>query len=169
MGDWPRLVNLRRCARCHAVDTGEANNTTIALTNDSLGADLVLVWQMASDTTGGGTLQVSYQQMPPMGTLIPVQSVVPGEGRPPGVVSSGDQPNAFTPDWQPLGQFGEAYWPATFPFAVLLPGWSLVFQPAGGGNGQFGVNIFWEGILEKYFDRFYTHAFLEVILATQGG
>jgi hypothetical protein len=151
------------------VDTGEANNTTIALTNDSLGADLVLVWQMAVDSVINSSLQVSYQQMPPMGTLIPVQPVVPGEGRPPGVVSSGDQPNAFTPDWQPANQWLESFWPATFPFAVLLPGWSLVFQVIGGGTGGVGVNIFWEGILEKYFDRFYTHAFLEVILATQGG
>lgn len=169
MGDWPRLVNLRRCARGYVKDAGESTNTTVALYNNSLGAELLLVWQLTGDTINSTTTQMSYQQIPPMGTVFPTQAVVPGDAPPPGILSAGDQPNAF-----PFDTFCQAfnegfYWPATFPFAVLLPAWSLALQPGGGGVGSVGANFFWEAILPQYFDRMYSHRFLELIIAQQGG
>lgn len=164
MGDWPRLVNLRRCARGRIVDSGEMTNTTIALTNNSSAAELLLVWQFVADTTADDPAQFSYQQIAPMDTSGVVQSVVPGDALPPGLLTSGDQPTAFTPDFAPAAFPNNDYWPATFPFAVLPPGWSLVLQPVGGGTGGISANFWWEAILSKYFDRMHSALCVELEL-----
>ena len=168
MSDWPRLVNLRRCARGRITDAGEATNTTISLFNSTASSELILVWQMLPDTTVQEALGISYQQIPQMANLGVVQAIVPGDAPPPGLLTSGDQPAVFTPDWAPSALSASVYCPATFPLAVLQPAWSLVFQPIGGGTGALGVDLFWEAILPKYFDRFYTHQLLEIQLALKG-
>ena len=169
MGDWPRLVNLRRCARGMISDTGEATNTTVALTNNSLGPELILVWQTLTAQSSSEPGAVSYQRglaLTPGGI---VQPVVPGDAPPPGVLSSGDLAVAFTPDWI-LPSAAIAYqWPATFPFAVLQPGWSLVVQELLTPTGDMTVQFFWEAILSKYFDRVHTMAQLELDLIAQSG
>jgi hypothetical protein len=164
VGDWPRLVNLRRCARGRIVDSGEDTNTTIALTNNSAAAELLLVWQFAEDETDNNGGQFSYQQIQPMGSVGVVQSVVPGDAVPPGILTSGDQATLFTPDFAPVPLENGNYWPATFPFAVLLPGWSLVVQPVGGGTGGLGISFWWEAILSKYFDRMHSALCVELEL-----
>jgi hypothetical protein len=169
MGDWPRLVNLRRCARGHIFDNGESTNTTVALTNDSTGAELILVWQMLFDNDSDGTPQLSYQQIKPMSTVGNVTPLVPGDAPPPGTLTGGDQATHYVVDGR--AQSAQAfYWPATFPFAVLLPGWSLAVQnDTGNLTGKLGMFFFWEAILPKYFDRMHTHYYLELALAQQGG
>lgn len=169
MSDPQRLVNLRRCARGNIVDAGEATNTTVALTNNSLGAELLMVWTIAQDADTPTELQLSYQQNLGLNPGGIVQAVVPGDAPPPGILSSGDLPSAFPPDWTLRSAALTPWWYATFPFAVLLPYWSLVFQGYGGGAIGVGVNLFWEAILPQYFDRFYSHRFIDVILASQGG
>jgi hypothetical protein len=164
VGDWPRLVNLRRCARGRIADAGEDTNTTIALTNNSAAAELLLVWQFTPDATDAAAAQFSYQQIQPMANSGVVQSVVPGDALPPGLLTSGDQPTVFTPDFAPAGFGIDAYWPATFPFAVLLPGWSLVLQTVGGGGGALAVNFWWEAILSQYFDRMHSALCVELEL-----
>lgn len=162
MGDWPRLVNLRRCARAAISDTGEATNTTIGLFNNSLGPELILVWQMGVNEVTIGIPQTSYQQVQPFGTVVPTVSVVPGDAPPPGILSSGDSAVLYTPDYYPSIAAGAPGWPATFPFAVLQPGWSLITQIVGGGTGALSVCFFWEAILSKYFDRVHTMAQVEL-------
>lgn len=169
MGDWPRLVNLRRCARAASVDSGEANNTTFALYNNSLGPELILVWQINYYSAAGNPIQLSYQQMGPLGTVSSTVNVVPGDAPPPGILSSGDSLTVFSPDFFLGAVVVTQGWPATFPLAVLLPGWSLVIQNQGGGVAENGVSVFWEGILSKYFDRVHTMAQLELDLIAQSG
>ncbi len=164
MGDWPRLVNLRRCARGYIADSGEANNTTLALTNNSAAAELLLVWQVLPGANFGSPAQVSYQQriagLSPAGNM---EAIVPGDALPPGILQSGDQPTNFPGvTWDPAAQL---YWPATFPFAVLLPGWSLVLQSAATApTSGLDVNIFWEAILSEYFDRMHSALCVELEL-----
>ncbi len=164
MGDWPRLVNLRRCARGLIYDSGEMTNTTIALFNNSAAAELLLVWQIGSAAGEVVTPQFSYQQglsLTPGGFT---ESVVPGDALPPGVLSSGDQPSAFPASWS-LNTVAPAYdWPATFPFAVLLPGWSLVAQPIDGGTDPIAISFWWEAILSEYFDRMHSALCVELEL-----
>ncbi len=169
MGNWPRLVNLRRCARGHIFNAGTATNTTIALHNVSSGAELLIIWQLGTDNASLYSLQTSYQQGYFLAQGGVVQAIVPGDAPPPGDLSSGDSPTAFAADWETSGVLYGSPWPATFPYAVLQPGWSLVCQVQGGGPKPLGVSFMWEAILPKYFDRFFTHQYLEIELALQGG
>ena len=169
MGDWPRLVNLRRCARGYIVDSGEATNTTIALTNNSLGPELILVWQIGFPSSGGNIPQVSYQRGLGLTTGGVVQPIVPGDAPPPGLLQSGDVATAFPFDWQWRNSTPLPLWPATFPFAVLQPGWSLAIQAGDAPTDGLNMVIFWEAILSKYFDRVHTMAQLELDLIAQSG
>jgi hypothetical protein len=166
-GDWPRLVNLRRCARAAIPAPGESNNDTIALFNNTASSELILVWGI-----GGGALTssvgCSYQQIGPLATTTFTAAVVPGDAPPPGILSTDDIATLYNPDFYFPGVTAPVDWPSTFPFAVLQPAWSLVFQILGGGSNGFGLALFWEAILPKYFDRFYTHALLEIELALKG-
>ena len=162
MGDWPRLVNLRRCARGLIADSGEATNTTVALTNNSLGPELILVWQVTAPISDGEFVGLSYQnklQMTPGGVIAPL---VPGDAVPPGILQSGDQASLFAADfWMPAA-YPAPMWPATFPLAVLQPGWSLAVQTNAVDTAPLTVCFFWEGILSKYFDRVHTMAQIEL-------
>ncbi len=164
MGDWPRLVNLRRCARALIADGGEDTNTTLALTNTSAAAELLLVWQFSLPQVSEDSTALSYQQIPPFATQATTVPIVPGDAAPPGILSSGDSPIIYTPDWNPVSVSFPFLWPATFPFAVLLPGWSLVVQLAGGGTGEIQAAFWWEAILSKYFDRMHSALCVELEL-----
>ena len=168
MSSWPRLVNLRRCARGQLNDAGESTNTTLSLFNNSASSELILLWQLSEAFPNGGSFQMSYQQARPYSTAGVVAAIVPGDAPPPGLLTQGDDPNVYTPDWAPAGMSQGFYWPATFPLAVLQPGWALVAQPVGGGTGAIGLVYFWEAIIPKLFDRFYTHQLLEIELALKG-
>src|SRR5271155_660462 len=102
MRPWTRQIDLRRCARGRIVDAGEATNTTIALFNNDASSQLILVWQFSADGAQVAQSQFSYQQIHPMANLGTVQALVPGDGPPPGLLTSGDQPTVFTPDFIPL-------------------------------------------------------------------
>ena len=166
-GDWPRLVNLRRCGRAAIIPPSEHDNDTIALFNNTASSELILVWQ-ANGASVGAAVGASYEQIGPLATTTFTAAVVPGDAPPPGILSTDDITALYTPDWYiGLPTTGPG-WPATFPFAVLQPQWSLVFQPVGGGVNMGGISLFWEAILPKYFDRFYTHQLLEIELALKG-
>jgi hypothetical protein len=165
-GDWPRLVNLRRCARAAAFPPQNTDNDTIALYNNSAAAELLLVWNVngASIEAAVGT---SYQQIGPLATQSTTVAVVPGDAPPPGILSTDDIVTLYPPDFYigiPTAGFG---WPATFPFAVLLPGWSLVFQLFGGGAYLGGISLWWEAILPKYFDRIHTPMMIDLAIQQQ--
>lgn len=169
MGDWPRLVNLRRCARGRIIDQGEDTNTTLSLYNDSLGPELILVWQVMQDVASLQALQFSYQKIGPYGTKGVVQPIVPGDARPPGILSAGDDATLYTPDFVSTSTLYGFPWPATFPFAVLQPGWAFIMQSFGNPTTGIGADLFWEGILSEYFDRVHTFRQLELdIIARQG-
>ncbi len=164
MGDWPRLVNLRRCARGYVTNSGAATNTTVSLYNNSSSAELLLIWQINNDSTSQAQMQWSYQQLAPFTTTFTPAAIVPGDAPPPGIISTGDLATELPFDTLLEGFQQGQYWPATFPFAVLLPGWALVGQPQGGGTGQIGANFFWEAILSKYFDRMHSALCVELEL-----
>ncbi len=164
MGDWPRLVNLRRCVRGTIVDSGEDTNTTVALFNSSPAPELLLVWQY-SDQSAEDQLGFSYQQgmlgLAPGGTI---QQVMPTDGIPPGILVSGDQATAFNSDWlNPTIKVNSA-WPATFPFAVLPPGWALVVQNPNNPTDSITISFYWEAILSEYFDRMHSALCVELEL-----
>lgn len=169
MGNWPRLLNPRRCAFGRIVDAGESTNTTVALTNNSTGSENLLVWQLSNDVMTGAVSAFSYQQIAIMGTLGVVTAMIPGEAVPPGILSSGDQPAAFPVMWAP-GAIAQGFpWPATFPMFVLLPGWSLVMQNIATAGGAVGVDIMWEAIKPELFDHIYMGPTLEEILESRNG
>ena len=156
MRQWTRQIDLRRCARGFIMNPGTATNTTLALTNNSVSAELLLIWQVEPGNVFGSTLQTSYQQT--LSGLTPggfIEPLVPSDAPPPGVLSSGDEPIQFQYSWFQVAS--ALIWPATFPFAVLNPGWSLVFQQAStvptiGAD----VNIFWEAMKPEIFENIYT-------------
>jgi len=168
MGDWPRLVNLRRCARGSVPFTNVSTNGTSVLYNNTASSEFILVWQLQLIEVDAPPLGISYVQGEIPTTLVPVEAIVPGDAPPPGLLGYLDDPTIYPPTWQQTPTVNQTYWPATFPFAVLQPNWSLVMQNNSVDTPTPSVNLFWEAILPKYFDRFYTHAILEIELALKG-
>lgn len=150
-----RSLDLRRCARGHITNAGAATHTTAALTNNSNAAELILVWQVVYGLNFSGEEIFSYQQLPVMGTLGTSAPLVPGDAPPPGILSTGDQPAQFPFDWNMSFATFAQYWPATFPFAVIPPGWSLVVQESGTPTNSIDLNFFWEAIRAPEFERWY--------------
>lgn len=136
--------NLRRSARGRILDAGEATNTTAALTNNSLSPHILKVWKPQSNRAGGGALLCSYQRIDIFSTLGVVAPIVPGDPAPPGIISAGDLPAAFPADWIFTDGTNLVPWPATFPFAVLLPGWSLVVQNMTTPTDPIDISFWWE-------------------------
>src|SRR5271163_3896820 len=144
MRQFIRQFDLRRCARGIISDQGEATNTTLALTNNSNASELILVHANAGDGLNQQPNFLAYRQgltLTPGGNIT---AIVPGDAPPPGVLSSGDLLEPITPDWpNPTLTFTTPGF-MVFPYAVLLPGWALVFQQVANYNGPLGVSIFWE-------------------------
>lgn len=168
MGDWPRLVNLRRCARGAVVSTNTSTNGTAVLYNNTASSELILVWQLQLISVDTGPFGIAYVQGERPTTLSPVEAIVPGDAPPPGLLGYLDDPITYPPTWLWNDAANLPYWPATFPFAVLQPNWGLAMQNASTDTTVPSVNLFWEAILPKYFDRFYTHQLLEIELALKG-
>jgi hypothetical protein len=123
---------------------------------------------MLGDGVHDEPLSMAYQQGV---TLTPggvTAAIVPGDAPPPGVLSAGDQANPIDGDFAFIGQVGGYPGFYVYPMAVLQPNWALVFQGAPANTGALGLCLFWEAILPKYFDRFYTHQLLEIELALKG-
>jgi hypothetical protein len=168
VGDWPRLVNLRRCARGSNPEFFTANNAKVALYNNSLGPELILVWQFQILAIDAPPAQFHYQQGQPSGTNFLVEPIVPGDAPPPGLLIGYDDPAVIPGSWQEDNTSGQPQWPATFPFAVLQPGWSLVVENVAVDAQGPIIQYFWEAILSKYFDRVHTNAQLEIDIIADG-
>lgn len=168
MGDWPRLVNLRRCARGAVPLATVSTNGTAVLYNNTASSELILIWQLQLLAVDNPPLGIAYVQGERPSTLVPVEAIVPGDAPPPGLLGYLDDATAYPPTWLQYNNVNQTYWPATFPFAVLQPNWGLVMQNTGADTSVPSVNLFWEAILPKYFDRFYTHQLLEIELALKG-
>ena len=168
MGDWPRLVNLRRCARGAVPTATVTTNGTAVLYNNTASSELILVWQLTTIGVDDPPLFISYVQGERPTTLATVEAIVPGDAPPPGLLGYLDDPTTYSPSFAMAVAQPAPYWPGTFPFAVLQPNWGLVMQNAATDAAVPSVSLFWEAILPKYFDRFYTHQLLEIELALKG-
>ena len=169
MGDWPRLVNLRRCARGAVPTATVTTNGTAVLYNNT--ASSRADSRMAADDNRGRRRPAVSSPMFKVSdrtTLVPCEAIVPGDAPPPGLLGYLDDPTTYSPSFAMAVVQSAPYWPATFPFAVLQPNWGLVMQNAATDATVPSVSLFWEAILPKYFDRFYTHQLLEIELALKG-
>lgn len=151
------LVNLRRCARGLTLNLGTAHHTTLQLYNNSNSAELLLLWQVLPISTGEPNCFVGYNQIPVFAGATAGACMMPGDALPPGLLASGDT-LALLPFDSALTPTSIAFaWPATFPLAVLPPGWSLTFQNATLATGGIGLAFVWEAMLPARFHALYAY------------
>lgn len=145
----------RQAARGQGFISGPTNYGTVALWNSSTAAQIMVVRALRVLTSSQDTPSVCYLQGSIGGTAGVVQPLVPGDAAPPGKITSLDDATQITPDWWfSLPSSGDDWWPHNFPFAILLPNWSLVVQ-ANSKAENCRVSFLWESITEDQLDYFW--------------
>lgn len=123
----------RQAARGGVAGGSTTNFGTIALFHNGAANTIIVLrdFQFLVQGTTATGMGVAYQQKRLTGTPGTVQSMSPDGGTPAGLVDFSDQANALTWDWQ-INQVGSftflLQWFHEYPFALLLPGWSVCFQ-----------------------------------------
>ena len=132
--------------------TAVTNLATFFIYNNTTGAQLLVVRDLTLNGAAGGTYVASYVLGPQGAGPGKVQQMVPSNPVQVGVITSQDATVAFPGDYVvALSTTGVWEWEHDFPFAVLEPNWTLVFQnPALGNPGS--VSAVWETVYEDQLD-----------------
>ena len=136
----------RQAARGQGSISGVVNRPTVSLFNNSTGPYVIMVRWFSWIPVSNQLLITGYLQGTPPGTLQTVVPLVPGDATPTGQIFASDSATLITTDftWQGQVNFPVVY-PATFPLAVLLPGWAWITQGPAAAT-PWTVGFFWEWI-----------------------
>ena len=151
-------VNLRRSAYARILGNGTANNTTVALRNNTASSELMLVWAFGTDPniSAGDLFTLSQQRLSTAflstATTFPI---IPTDAPPPGQLGYFNSLTAFTPSWIWYNGSFPSFWPSIFPFTVLPPGWNLCFQDSGTATNTIDVSVWWEAMTPEEFEYQY--------------
>jgi hypothetical protein len=142
----------RQAARGYADSGVTANFGTVSLFNDSLGSHYLVVRSFFAGHNSGDNAVLSVSQGV-LGTVVAgaTQSIVAGDAKLPGALYIATPAAALS---APLISSNSSQDPslyAGFPLVVLLPGWSLVEQPANGAARMDGFFL-WEAIFADELD-----------------
>ena len=131
--------------------SGPVNNATLLLNNNSTGPLIIVVRDFLVVTTAAhliavaafnGTLGSSG------GTITPMIS---GEAQGPGVLYSVDDSTTRIADYYVAAQLNQPQWRHDFPFQILQPGQSVLFQDTTGAE-TMRLAILWEAIYSDELD-----------------
>jgi hypothetical protein len=128
------------------------NLATISLFNNSTGAELLVVRDMTISGTASDQVAVSNVGGQVGSSQGLVHSVVVGGAATPGLVASIDTATVYPADYSiALSTLAVFEWMHDFPFGVLLPGASLVFQVTTAAHA-LSVSLLWEAVSEDQLD-----------------
>jgi hypothetical protein len=130
---------------------GPTNSATLSLFNNSTGAHLLVVRAWSVAPTTAMQVLIASQRGPQGSAGGVVTPIVAGEAAQAGALYSLDTATALTPDWIAPVQTNWATWAQDFPFAIVMPGWSLSFQDSTAAETMY-LAIFWEAILPDELD-----------------
>ena len=131
------------------------NLATISLFNDSTGPYVLVLRDFTLYGTASDNVQVSYARGQIGSSQGLVSALLPSEAIQNGRIASIDTATVYPGDYAiPLSTLGAYEWYHDFPFAVIQPNYSLVFQ---GTTAAHAVTVacVWESILVDELDFFW--------------
>ena len=150
----------RHCMRGAGEGGGSAEQAIVALLNNSSGAYYLVVRDFQVSQTDGDSVSTYYTQTLPLTAHSytnpnPAAPLVPGEAVWPGQVWIGSTSAFPAADYTPLST-GQKFnfWVHDWPFAVLLPGWYLVFQDEDNAGKFVTVSFIWQSFRAEELDHY---------------
>jgi len=131
------------------------NRGTVSLYNNSTGTFVLALRDFTLAGTAADTIAISYQPGQVGSSQGLVASLLPTDAIQPGLIASIDTLTVYAADYTvPLNTTGEWEWFHEFPFAVITPGFSMVWQCTTAAHAIV-VSALWEAIQIDQLDYFY--------------
>jgi hypothetical protein len=145
----------RQAVRALKATGTPTNNATVGLFNNSTGPYILVVRDLTILGTVSDVIAASYADAQIGTSQGKVQSMLPTAAVQNGLLASVDTATLFPGDYDlSLSTTGVWEWEHDFPFAVIEPGWSLVFQDPTVAHA-ITVSLVWEAIQIDQLDYFY--------------
>lgn len=150
-----RLFRPRQAVRGRSTTGTPVNLATVGLFNNSTGRSVLVVRDITVSGPASDTVSASYQRGQIGSTAGLQASIVANEAAQPGTINSVDTATVYPGDYVlALTAQGAFWWQHDYPFAVIEPGYSLVFQD-GTAAHAIAVSLIWEAIEIDQLDYFY--------------
>ena len=150
-----RWFHPRQSMRGRSTTGTPTNRATVSLYNNTTGRATLVVRDVTISGTASDTVAIQYAQTQ-IGTTAGQQAaMVANEAIYPGLMAWVDTTTTFSGDYvAALTAQGAFWWQHDFPFAVVQPGFSLVFQDTTAAHA-LTVSLIWEAIEIDQLDWFF--------------
>lgn len=150
-----RLFRPRQAMRGRSTTGTPTNRATIGLYNNSTGRSTLAVRDITISGPTSDTINIQYAQGQIASTAGQQSALVANEAIVPGLLAWVDSTTVYSGDYvAALTAQGAFWWQHYYPFAVVQPGYSLVFQDATAAHA-ISVSLIWEAIEIDQLDYFY--------------
>ena len=145
----------RQASRGMKVQGVPTNRATISLFNNSTGRAVLVVRDFSVNGTANDNIVTSYQAGQIGTSQGLVTPIMPAEAVLPGLIASIDTATVYAGDYTiNLSSLGTFEWFHDWPYAVIQPGFSLVFQATVIAHAVT-VSALWESIQIDQLDYFF--------------
>lgn len=150
-----RLFRPRQAMRGRSTTGTPTNRATIGLYNNSTGRSTLAVRDITISGPASDTINIQYAQGQIASTAGQQSALVANEAIVPGLLAWVDSTTVYSGDYiAALTAQGVFWWQHDYPFAVVQPGYSLVFQDSTAAHA-IAVSLIWEAIEIDQLDYFY--------------
>ena len=150
-----RLFRPRQAMRGRSTTGTPVNRATVALYNNTTGRSTLAVRDVTISGTASDTISIQYAQTQIATTAGQQAALVANEAITPGLMAWVDTATVYSGDYiAALTAQGAFWWQHDFPFGVVQPGYSLVFQDTTAAHA-LSVSLIWEAIEIDQLDYFY--------------
>jgi hypothetical protein len=150
-----RLFRPRQSVRGRATTTVPTNLATVGLFNNNRGRSVIVVRDISISGTAGDTIGTSFQPGQVGATAGQQAPLVCNEATEPGLMNFIDTATVYSGDYAfGLNAQGVFWWQHDFPYAVIIPNYTLVFQDGTAAHAMT-ISIIWEVIEIDQLDYFY--------------
>lgn len=150
-----RFFHPRQGMRGRATTTVPTNHATVSLYNNTTGRSTLVVRDVTISGTASDTVAIQYAQTQVGTTAGQQAALVANEAIVPGLMAFIDTATIFSGDYiAALTAQGAFWWQHDYPFAVVQPGYSLIFQDTAVAHA-LTVSLIWEAIEIDQLDWFY--------------
>jgi hypothetical protein len=145
--------HARRMMRAAGVQGNATNRATFGLFHDGTGSRVIVVRDFNFSANTSVLWNLSVQQLDLAGTALTKNPLVVGDAPSIGKPTYLDTATVYAPDYVvALLANTQGYWNHDFPFAVLLPGWSLIIQSNTNATGAPRLGFIWEAVDAEELD-----------------
>lgn len=150
-----RLFRPRQAMRGRSTTGTPTNRATVGLYNNTTGRSTLVVRDVTISGTASDTISIQYAQTQIATTAGQQAALVANEAITPGLMAWVDTATVYSGDYiAALTAQGAFWWQHDFPFGVVQPGYSLVFQDTTAAHA-LSVSLIWEAIEIDQLDYFY--------------